>query len=356
LARLMYGPFQHLWEDVRQRLSPPMLLHGGHHGPSEFVQPADIQRVLQRFEHEMAKFGAALCTTPLSELASLLPARDSLFDVYMAVLATLSAIRDSANAGPTLSDDLQTWGGSLTSAIQDLIGIAEQQTDLDSTPDRNRKIAVAVGVVLDRCKKLTKVPLNNSVSVKRHILSCFATVKDAQRELMGEVSRQRELEGNGQQGGEDDMNSHEEGGEAGNGSDDAELDSCDDMMEEDTMTPQQLDVAEKVAELLTSTRELLKETLHALTKGVTAEGSCDGDRVQQLEQLGRHCEDVAARVDEAVQATYPPQELAHLDAIVSRMASSMGQISQGLHEACEVPQDLSSFQSYQTSIQVRPHT
>ena len=94
----------------------------------------------------------------------------------------------------------------------------------------------SVGVVLDRCKKLTKVPLNNSVSVKRHILSCFATVKDAQRELMGEVSRQRELEGsNGQQGGEDDMNGHEEGGEVENGSDDD-----DDIMEEDTMTPRQL--------------------------------------------------------------------------------------------------------------------
>ncbi|CAH8347544.1 unnamed protein product [Eruca vesicaria subsp. sativa] len=213
-------------------------------------------------------------------------------------------------AGPTLSSSIQASVKQIVdSSFKLLHGSVSLYGGGSFEKERKPSIPQLTGAVWEACSNLKKVPTTNIRAIGRAMTQVTVSVKDVLREM-------KELK---PASVDDDVCVNDES-ETPN-SDEDEDDLGDDL------SPEELEVATLVADVVSETLMVVKELIRAFVSMVKLENPEDnGVFVDAFEKLLKLCQGTGEQIDELGACVYPPQELSIMKQILERIKGNIGEM------------------------------
>ncbi|RID55786.1 hypothetical protein BRARA_G03029 [Brassica rapa] len=207
-------------------------------------------------------------------------------------------------AGPTLSSSIQA---SVKQIVDSSFKLLHGSVSLyGGEKDRKTSIPQLTGAVWEACSNLKKIPTTNIKAIGRAMTQVAVSVKDVLREM-------QELKpASACSSPEHDVsvNSDEDDDDLG-----------------DDLSPEELDVAALVADVVSDTLIVVKELIRAIASMIKMENPEDkGEFVDSFEKLLKLCQGTGEQIDELGACVYPPQELSLMKQILERINGYIGEI------------------------------
>ncbi|CAF2195341.1 unnamed protein product, partial [Brassica napus] len=172
--------------------------------------------------------------------------------------------------------------------------------------DRKTSIPQLTGAVWEACSNLKKIPTTNIKAIGRAMTQVAVSVKDVLREM-------QELKpASACSSPEHDVsvNSDEDDDDLG-----------------DDLSPEELEVAALVADVVSDTLIVVKELIRAIASMIKMENPEDkGEFVDSFEKLLKLCQGTGEQIDELGACVYPPQELSLIKQILERINGYIGEV------------------------------
>lgn len=191
--------------------------------------------------------------------------------------------------------------------------------------DKKPSIPQLSGVVWEACSSFKKVPATNIIAIGRAITQVAVSMKDVLREMkeVKPACHSAECEASG-----DNMS----------GDDDDDLG--------DDLSPEEMEVARMVAEIVSETIMVIKELIRVITGMIKMENPNDNSGfVESLEKLLKLCQGTGVQIDELGACVYPPQEMNKMKQTVKIIQGNLNEFeteverlkssSDGFTGACE---------------------
>ncbi|CAA7052300.1 unnamed protein product [Microthlaspi erraticum] len=211
-------------------------------------------------------------------------------------------------AKPTLSSSIQVSVKQIFNSsfklLQGSVSLYEESYEKHKKP----LIPQLTGAVWEACSNLKKVPTTNIKAIGRAMTQVAVSLQDVLREM-----KELKPASCSSSSPEDD-------------DDGATADSDDDDLGDD-LSPEELEVANMVADIVSETLTVVKELIHVITGRIKMENpKDDSEFVDWFEKLLKLCQGVGVEIDELGACVYPPQELSLMKETVERIRGYVGEI------------------------------
>ncbi|CAH2033668.1 unnamed protein product, partial [Thlaspi arvense] len=226
-------------------------------------------------------------------------------DLNQFLIAHLNTIYDTLQlfdrtASPT--EEKVNW-----SDVLQMSDHLSKQATIEGSYEKDKKPSIPQlsGAVWETCSSFKKVPATNIIAIGRGITQVAVSMKDVLREMkeVKPACPSPECEA------DEDDNSH----------DDDDLGS--------DLSPEEMEVAQMVAEIVSEMIMVIKELIRVITGMIKLENPKDnGGFVDSLEKLLKLCEGNGVQIDELGACVYPPQEM-------NKMQQAVKIIQRNLDEA-----------------------
>ncbi|XP_019084958.1 PREDICTED: uncharacterized protein LOC104712689 [Camelina sativa] len=217
-----------------------------------------------------------------------------------------------AGAGTTLSSSIQA---SVEQIVDSSFRFLQGSVSLyEGAYEKGRKPSIPqlAGAVWEACSNLKKVPATNIKAIGREMKLVAFSMKDVLREM-------KELKLACSSPESDDVYANPES-QIPNSDEDA-----DDLG--DDLSPEEFEVAEMVADIVSETLVVIKELIRAITSMIKLENPKDnGEFVDSLEKLLKLCQGTGVQIDELGACVYPPQEFGLMKLTVERIKANISEI------------------------------
>ncbi|KAL1192223.1 hypothetical protein V5N11_032688 [Cardamine amara subsp. amara] len=246
--------------------------------------------VLQMSDHlsKQATIVGMLWTGETPKAESLKETMKSYFNALQGFL--LCCHGSTVGAGPTLSSIIHVSVKQIVDSsfrlLQGSVSLYEGSYDKDKKPS----IPQLSGVVWEACSSFKKVPATNIIAIGRGITQVAVSMKDVLREMkeVKPACPSPECEASG-----DNNNSDVDDDDLG-----------------DDLSPEEMEVAQMVGEIVSEMIIVIKELIRVITGMIKLENPKDnGEFVDSLEKLLKLCQGSGVQIDELGACVYPPQEL-----------------------------------------------
>ncbi|CAH8253264.1 unnamed protein product [Arabidopsis lyrata] len=292
---------------------------------SPTVEKVNWNDVLQMSDHlsKQATIVGMLWTGESPKAESLKETMESYFNALQGFL--LCCHGSTVGAGPTLSSIIHVSVKQIVDSsfrlLQGSVSLYEGSYEKDKKPS----IPQLSGVVWEACSSFKKVPATNIVAIGRAITQVAVSMKDVLREMkeVKPACHSAECEASG-----DNMS----------GDDDDDLG--------DDLSPEEMEVARMVAEIVSETIMVIKELIRVITGMIKMENPNDNSGfVESLEKLLKLCQGTGVQIDELGACVYPPQEMNKMKQTVKIIQGNLNEFeteverlkssSDGCSGACE---------------------
>ncbi|KFK44384.1 hypothetical protein AALP_AA1G250400 [Arabis alpina] len=260
--------------------------------------------VLQMSDHlsKQATIVGMLWTGENPKAESLKETMESYFNALQGFL--LCCHGSTVGAGSTLSSIIHV---SVKQIVDSSFRLLQGSVSLyEGSYEKGKKPSIPQlsGVVWEACSGFKKVPATNIIAIGRGITQVAVSMKDVLRE-MKEVKPACALPE----------------GEASGGNDDSDEDLGDDL------SPEEMEVAQMVAEIVSDTLTVIKELIRVITGMIKLENPKDNSGfVDSLEKLLKLCQGTGVQIDELGACVYPPQELNKMRQTVKIMQGNLEEV------------------------------
>ncbi|KAG2303643.1 hypothetical protein Bca4012_062397 [Brassica carinata] len=185
--------------------------------------------------------------------------------------------------------------------------------------DRKPSIPQLSGAVWEACSSFKKVPATNITAIGRAITQVAVSMKDVLREMKEVKPASPEVE----EASGDNNNSDEDDDDLGN-----------------DLSPEEMEVAQMVAEIVSETITVIKELIRVITGMIKLENPKDSKSgfVDSLEKLLKLCKGTGDQIDEIGACVYPPQEIAKMKQALKIIQGNLGEVEaevEGLKNSSE---------------------
>lgn len=168
------------------------------------------------------------------------------------------------------------------------------------------------GAVWEACSSFKKVPATNITAIGRAITQVAVSMKDVLREMKEVKPASPEDEASADDDDDDDL-----------GND---------------LSPEEMEVAQMVAELVSDTITVIKELIRVITGMIKLENPKDNGFVDSLEKLLKLCKGTGDQIDEIGACVYPPQEIVKMKQALKVIQGNLGEVEaevEGLKNSSE---------------------
>lgn len=120
--------------------------------------------------------------------------------------------------------------------------------------------------------------------------------------------------------------------------DEASADDDDDDDLGNDLSPEEMEVAQMVAELVSDTITVIKELIRVITGMIKLENPKDNGFVDSLEKLLKLCKGTGDQIDEIGACVYPPQEIVKMKQALKIIRGNLGEVEaevEGLKNSSE---------------------
>ncbi|CAH2066712.1 unnamed protein product, partial [Thlaspi arvense] len=237
------------------------------------------------------------------------PKRDELNQILFGYLNTINDTLQLFDQSPPPTQDKLSWNDVLQMSDH-----LSKQATIGGSYEKDRKPSVPqlTGAVWEACSNLKKLPATNVKAIGLAMTQVAVSVKDVLRE-MKEVKEACSSP-------EHDVSANQESGSLSSDEDD------DDDLGDD-LSPEELEVAKLVADIVSETLMVIKELIRDITGMIKVENPSDnGGFVDSLEKLLKLCQGIGVEIDELGACVYPPQELSLMKQTVERIKGKIGEI------------------------------
>ncbi|VVB17214.1 unnamed protein product [Arabis nemorensis] len=254
--------------------------------------------VLQMSDHLSKQ---ATIETPKSE--SLKETMESYFNALQGFL--LCCHGSTVGAGSTLSSIIHLSVKQIVDSsfrlLQGSVSLYEGSYGKDKKPS----IPQLSGAVWEACSGFKKVPASNIIAIGRGITQVAVSMKDVLREMkeVKPACPSPESEASGDNNSDDD----------------------DDLGND--LSPEEMEVAQMVAEIVPDTITVIKELIRVITGMIKLENPKDNSGfVDSLEKLLKLCQGTGVQIDELGACVYPPQELNKMKQTVKIIQGNLDEV------------------------------
>lgn len=171
----------------------------------------------------------------------------------------------------------------------------------------------------EACSSFKKVPATNITAIGRAITQVAVSMKDVLREMKEVKPASPEDEASGDNNNSDD-------------------DEDDDDLGND-LSPEEMEVAQMVAEIVSETIIVIKELIRVITGMIKLENPKDNSGfVDSLEKLLKLCKVTGDQIDEIGACVYPPQEIVKMKQALKIIQGNLDEVEsevEGLKSASE---------------------
>ncbi|CAG7904340.1 unnamed protein product, partial [Brassica rapa] len=260
------------------------------HSPPQTQDKLNWDDVLNMSDHlsRQATIVGMLWTGEPPEAEALKETMESYYNTLQGFL--LLCHGSMVGAGPTLSSSIQ----------------ASVKQIVDSSFKLLHGSVSLYGAVWEACSNLKKIPTTNIKAIGRAMTQVAVSVKDVLREM-------QELKpASACSSPEHDVsvNSDEDDDDLG-----------------DDLSPEELEVAALVADVVSDTLIVVKELIRAIASMIKMENPEDkGEFVDSFEKLLKLCQGTGEQIDELGACVYPPQELSLIKQILERINGYIGEV------------------------------
>ncbi|KAF8104980.1 hypothetical protein N665_0165s0065 [Sinapis alba] len=224
----------------------------------------------------------------------------------------------TVGAGPTLSSLIHLSVKKIVDSsfrlLQGSVSLYEGSYEKDKKPS----IPQLSGAVWEACSSFKKVPATNITAIGRAITQVAVSMKDVLREMKEVKPASPEGEASG-----DNNNSDE--------------DDDDDLGND--LSPEEMEVAQMVAEIVSETIMVIKELIRVITGMIKLENPKDNSGfVDSLEKLLKLCKGTGDQIDELGACVYPPQEIVKMKQALKIIQGNLGEVEaevEGLKNSSE---------------------
>ncbi|EOA38097.1 hypothetical protein CARUB_v10009565mg [Capsella rubella] len=263
--------------------------------------------VLQMSDHlsKQATIVGMLWTGESPKAESLTETMESYFNALQGFL--LCCHGSTVGAGTTLSSIIHVSVKQIVDSsfrlLQGSVCLYEGSYEKDKKPS----IPQLSGVVWEACSSFKKVPATNITAIGRAITQVAVSMKDVLRE-MKEVkpacpSSECEASGDNMSGDDDD----------------------EDLG--DNLSPEEMEVATIVAEIVSETISVIKELIRVISGMIKLENPKDNSGfVESLEKLLKLCRGTGVQIDELGACVYPPQETEKMKQTVKIIQGNLDEV------------------------------
>ncbi|CAH8355372.1 unnamed protein product [Eruca vesicaria subsp. sativa] len=243
---------------------------------------------------------------------SLKETMDSYFNALQGFL--LCCHGSTVGAGPTLSSLIHVSVKKIVDSsfrlLQGSVSLYEGSYEKEKKPS----IPQLSGAVWEACSSFKKVPATNITAIGRAITQVAVSMKDVLREMKEVKPASPE-------------------GEA----------SCDDDDDDDDLgndlSPEEMEVAQMVAEIVSDTIMVIKELIRVITGMIKLEDPKDNSGfVDSLEKLLKLCKGTGDQIDEIGACVYPPQEIVKMKQALKIIQGNLNEVEaevEGLKNSSE---------------------
>lgn len=180
-----------------------------------------------------------------------------------------------------------------------------------SNSDRKLAIPPLVGAVWEACSALKKTPATNIIAIGRAMTQVAVSIKDVVREM-------RELK----PGSYDPTDEVSDQNSTKTKSDPLDDDDADEDDLGNDLSPEEMKVSQSAIGVVSETLVVIKELIRSITGLLKQEKPTDnGDFVNSLENLLKHCQAIGIQIDELGACLYPPQEVHAMKTAVDKISS-----------------------------------
>ncbi|XP_048619661.1 uncharacterized protein LOC125590246 [Brassica napus] len=180
--------------------------------------------------------------------------------------------------------------------------------------DKKPSIPQLSGAVWEACSSFKKVPATNITAIGRAITQVAVSMKDVLREMKEVKPASPEDEASGDDEDDDD--------DLGN-----------------DLSPEEMEVAQMVAEIMSETIMVIKELIRVITGMIKLENPKDNSGfVDSLEKLLKLCKGTGDQIDEIGACVYPPQEIVKMKQALKIIQGNLDEVEsevEGLKSASE---------------------
>ncbi|CAN8313002.1 unnamed protein product [Cochlearia groenlandica] len=208
----------------------------------------------------------------------------------------------TVGAGPTLSSIIHVSVKQIVDSsfrlLQGSVSLYEGSYEKDKKPS----IPQLSGAVWEKCSSFKKVPATNIIAIGRSITQIAVSMKDVLREMKEVKPACPEASGdNNAEADDDDLG--------------------------DDLSPEEMEVAKTVAEIVSETITVIKELIRVITGMIKLENPEDNSGfVDSLEKLLKLCQGTSVQIDELGACVYPPQEFTKMMQTVKIMLRNLDEI------------------------------
>uniref|UniRef100_A0A1J3GB84 Cyclin-D1-binding protein 1-like protein n=1 Tax=Noccaea caerulescens TaxID=107243 RepID=A0A1J3GB84_NOCCA len=265
----------------------------------EKVNWSDVRQMSDHLSKQATIVGM-LWTGEAPKAESLKETMESYFNALQGFL--LCCHGSTVGAGPTLSSTIHSSVKQIVDSsfrlLQGSVSLYEGSYEKEKKPS----IPKLSGAVWEACSNFKKVPGTNVTAIGRGITQVAVSMKDVLRE-MNEVKP-----ASGDDHNEDD--------------DDEEDDDFG-----DDLSPEEMEAAKMVAEIVSETITVIKELIRVITGMIKMEENPKDDSgfVDSLEKLLKLCQGTGSQIDELGACVYPPQEISKMKQAVKMIEGNLGE-------------------------------
>lgn len=223
----------------------------------------------------------------------------------------------TAGAGPTLSSLIHVSVKKIVDSsfrlLQGSVSLYEGSYEKEKKPS----IPQLSGAVWEACSSFKKVPATNITAIGRAITQVAVSMKDVLREMK-------------------EVKPAEASADINNSDEDDDDDDDDDLGND--LSPEEMEVAQMVAELVSDTITVIKELIRVITGMIKLENPKDNGFVDSLEKLLKLCKGTGDQIDEIGACVYPPQEIVKMKQALKVIQGNLGEVEaevEGLKNSSE---------------------
>ncbi|CAN6976458.1 hypothetical protein IGI04_037115 [Brassica rapa subsp. trilocularis] len=275
--------------------------------------------VLQMSDHlsRQATIVGMLWSGEAPKAESLKETMESYFNALQGFLLCVHG--STVGAGPTLSSLIHVSVKKIVDSsfrlLQGSVSLYEGSYEKDKKPS----IPQLSGAVWEACSSFKKVPATNITAIGRAITQVAVSMKDVLREMKEVKPASPEDEASGDNNNSDD-------------------DEDDDDLGND-LSPEEMEVAQMVAEIVSETIIVIKELIRVITGMIKLENPKDNSGfVDSLEKLLKLCKGTGDQIDEIGACVYPPQEIVKMKQALKIIQGNLDEVEaevEGLKSASE---------------------
>ncbi|CAN7043010.1 unnamed protein product [Brassica oleracea var. botrytis] len=222
----------------------------------------------------------------------------------------------TVGAGPTLSSLIHVSVKKIVDSslrlLQGSVSLYEGSYEKDKKPSIPR----LSGAVWEACSGFKKVPTTNITAIGRAITQVAVSMKDVLREMKEVKPAPPEDEASGDNNNSDD----------------------DDDLGND-LSPEEMEIAQMVAEIVSETIMVTKELIRVITGMIKLENPKDNSGfVDSLEKMLKLCKGTGDQIDEIGACVYPPQEIVKMKQALKIIQGNLDEVEsevEGLKSASE---------------------